>query len=282
MIRIPVHFCTAEAAESAEKIQKISANSACSAVRKYINTEGETTKNRAVRKIIGIIGGMGPAATVDLFQRLILATPASRDQEHLRILIDNNPAVPDRTAAILGRGDDPRPVLITMARRLVQMGAEVLGIPCNAAHYFYRDVQASVDVPILHMIRETAAHLVQTHPAVRRVGLLATTGTIHAGLYQKELAVLGLECLLPGGADQAKVMEAICGPQGVKAGHLSEPARSTFLAVGESLARQGAEALILGCTEIPLAVGPDDLPLPGIASTQALAEALVREALAMK
>ena len=104
------------------------------------------------KKIIGIIGGMGPLATVDLFEKITLHTKAQQDQDHLRVLIDSNTNIPDRTAALLHGGEDPVPQLIASATSLEKMGAQVLVMPCNTAHNFYDAVAGAVEVPVLHMI----------------------------------------------------------------------------------------------------------------------------------
>lgn len=129
-----------------------------------------------MKKTIGIIGGMGPLATCDLFHRIIEITDASCDQEHIRVLIDNNTRIPDRTAAILHGGADPVEQMVISARGLQTMGADLLLIPCNTAHYFHKQVSDCVNVPVLHMLEETAK--VASRKGIETVGLLATDGTI--------------------------------------------------------------------------------------------------------
>ena len=230
--------------------------------------------------VIGILGGMGPAATVDLFDRIVCATPAERDQDHLRILIDNNPAVPDRTAAILGEGPDPLPLLKQGVQELACRGAELLAIPCNTAHHFLPEVQAVCPVPILNMIAETARHVRTAHGDGCTVGILATTGTVGTGLYQRALEVENLAWTLPSDTEQEALMEAIYGPQGIKAGTAADGPRAAIQGIGRKMADRGANAFVLGCTEIPLVIGPDDLVKPSVASNQVLADVTVRLALA--
>ncbi len=234
----------------------------------------------SARRTVGILGGMGPAATVDLFDRIVRATPAQRDQDHLPILIVNDPSVPDRTAAILHGGPDPVPVMVRGLRLLARMGADFAVIPCNTAHYYLPQLRAAVDIPILDMIRETVAALSQAHPQVRRVGILATAGTLAVGLYQEALTEAGCTPVTPTPEETQDLMAAIYGPEGIKTRGVTPTARSLLQAVGQALIERGAQALILGCTEIPLALAPGDLPVPLVASNQALAEAAVREALA--
>ncbi len=230
-------------------------------------------------KIVGILGGMGPAATVDLFQRIVEATPARRDQDHLHILIDNDPAVPDRTAAILEDGPSPLPVMQAGLARLVRMGAELLAIPCNTAHHYWPALQASVEVPLLNMIQETAAWIREGLPQVERVGILATSGTLAVGLYQRALEAEGLIPLPPTPEELETIMAAIYQ---VKAGRAGDEPKALLSRAGLALLERGAQALILGCTEIPLVLRDGDLPAPLVASNQVLAQAVVREALAQE
>jgi len=224
------------------------------------------------KRVIGVIGGMGPLATADLFMKIVKSTPAAKDQDHPRIVIDNNPEIPDRTAFIVGKGADPKPLLIETARNVERMGASFLCIPCNTAHFFHGDIQAAVNIPVLHIMREVAAYL---KGKVKKAGILASTGTLQTRLYENSLTDAGIVALTPEGADQEEVMDAIYS---VKAGDL-EKGRRLALAAGQKLVSMGAEAVIAGCTEIPLVLQEGDLPVPVIDATQILAEACVREAL---
>ena len=200
-------------------------------------------------KTIGIVGGMGPAATCDLMHKIIRLSPVERDQDHARILVDCNSQVPDRTEAILHGGESPVPVLIGMARRLEDMGAQVLLIPCNTSHYFYDEICAPLHTPVLHMLRETARSLQRR--GVKTVGLLATDGTIQTGIYETILSQYGIRGLTPEGEDQAAVMSVIY--DGIKAGRESMDT-TAFCRCVERLSARGAELMVLGCTELPLAV----------------------------
>lgn len=228
-------------------------------------------------KIIGILGGMGPEATADLFLKIIRATPAPTDQDHLRIIIDNNPQIPDRTQAILAGGADPVPALLATARNLAGAGAELMVIPCNTAHYFYDRITAAVPIPVLHIVRETADYVRKEYPALRTAGLLATTGTIRTRLYHDGFAGAGYAVLTPPEAVQAEVMAAIYGDDGIKAGRLAGPAEVMKRAAAV-LIEAGAEAVICGCTEIPLVLRDGDIPAPVLDPTAILAAAAVREA----
>ena len=221
-------------------------------------------------KTIGIIGGMGPLATADLFRKIVLNTDAPNDQEHLRVLIDNNTAIPDRTSALLNDGEDPVPQMCKSARLLEQMGAELLLIPCNTAHCFHKAVQQSVGVPVLHMIQVTAKVL--KDQGVDTVGLLATDGTVRCGLYERVCAEYGITTLCPEEAEQKAVMDLIYN--GVKAGRADYDA-STVKKTINHLLQRGAKAIILGCTELPLAVTMYGLKAPFVDPTLELARAAI-------
>ncbi len=225
-------------------------------------------------KIVGILGGMGPEATADLFARIVRFTPAARDQDHLHIIVDDDPSIPDRTAAIFEGGADPLPFMVRAGRRLVQAGVDFIVIPCNTAHYFHQALSRELPVPILHIMEETAGAIVGAHPGVRRVGLLATTGTVRTGLYHRALEKRGLVTVVPEPPAQERVMEAIYGREGIKAGRYDRP-RQLLTEAAEELARAGAEAVIAGCTEIPLVLKPGMVSVPVIDATEALARAAV-------
>lgn len=223
------------------------------------------------KKVIGILGGMGPLATADLFRKMVEHTRAGRDQDHPRILVDCNTNIPDRTAALLHGGTDPVPELTAAARNLERGGAQVIAMPCNTAHGFYDAVQASVAVPVLHMIRLTAQAL--TERGVGAAGLLATDGTIQTGIYQRSFQDTGITLLTPEAEDQQAVMDLIY--RGVKAGRRdfdASAARRTM----ENLLERGAQTLILGCTELPLAVELYHLAYPCTDPTLELALGALR------
>lgn len=225
------------------------------------------------KKTIGIIGGMGPLATADLFEKIVLHTRASCDQDHLRVLIDNNTNIPDRTEAILHGGADPAPELIRSAQGLERQGAELLLIACNTAHCFYEAVQSAVSVPVLDMIRLTARALEER--GVRTAGLLATDGTVETGIYQRRFEGAGIRLLTPDPTGQRAVMDMAY--QGVKAGRRDYDAGDARRAM-ENLLRRGAETLILGCTELPPAMSLYCLDFPVEDPTLELALAAIRQA----
>ena len=198
-------------------------------------------------RTVGVLGGMGPAATADFLRRLVEATNAERDQEHLHVLIDSDPRVPDRTEALLHGGESPAPYLIEIAQRLRSMGADLLVIACNTAHAFLEEVAPRVDVPFVDWIGEVVDHVAADATGVRTVGLLATTGTIRAGLYQGRFEQAGVATVVPDDADQRLLTEAIYGPNGLKAGHTAQP---LVAEIARRLVRGGGEALIVACTDL--------------------------------
>ena len=225
------------------------------------------------KKTIGILGGMGPLATADLFQNIVLHTDAKSDQEHPRVCVDSNTNIADRTAALLRGGADPVPEMVASAKRLERIGADFLIMPCNTAHGFYDQIAAAVDIPVLHMIALTCDALKAR--GVQTAGLLATDGTIETGIYQHVFDGSGIALLTPPAGDQAAVMDIIYN--GVKAGDLAHDA-SAFRASCEHLLARGAETLILGCTELPPAFELYHLDYPNTDPTLELALAAIRAA----
>lgn len=225
------------------------------------------------KKIIGIIGGMGPLATDDLFHKIIVNTEAEKDQDHIRVLIDNNTNIPDRTEAILYGGDSPVKELSLSASKLEKTGAGLLIMPCNTAHYFYEDVSASVSVPVLNMISITGSIL--SEQGIKKAGLLATDGTIQSGIYEKELRKYGIEVIKPDAEGQKNIMDMIYN--GVKAG-LDKYDTKDIIRVIEKIFESGAQILILGCTELPLAMDMYNLDYPSIDPTLELAREAIKQA----
>ena len=226
--------------------------------------------------VVGILGGMGPMSTVDLFARIVRATPVSREQDHLRILIDNNPKIPNRTEALLSGETEPAvDGLCETARNLERAGADVIGIPCNTAHAFLGEVRASVAIPVLDMIDEAARSARQLLGQGAVVGVLASEGTIDTGLYDKALDRYGLRAAVPGPEAQAAVSEVI---HEVKLRDVSPGCMEKLAEPIAHLTEQGASGLIPGCTEISLVFSHHPPELPWLDPLQTLAEALVTEA----
>ncbi|HCL90990.1 MAG TPA: aspartate racemase [Candidatus Atribacteria bacterium] len=226
-------------------------------------------------KIIGILGGMGPEATIDLFYKIIKSTPAEKDQDHLRIIIDSNPKIPDRTAAILGKGEDPLTALQETAKNLEKAGADLIIIPCNTAHHYISQIQESVNIPILNMIEETAKETQKKVPSIKKIGLLASIGTYKTEIYHQHFKKFNIEVISPEEKDKEEVMKVIYA---VKAGDLSEEVKRNILKIAQKLIDKGVEAIITGCTEIPLILKEGDVSVPIIDPTQVLAKVAIQKA----
>ncbi|NLN14087.1 MAG: amino acid racemase [Tissierellia bacterium] len=202
-------------------------------------------------KKLGIIGGMGPLATVKLFEMIVLMTRAKSDQEHIHILVDNNTSIPDRTDYILNRrGEDPRIQLIESAKRLEKMGADFLVMPCNTAHHFYDDIVNNINIPFIHMIEETAKYIRERYPAVKKIGLLATDGTIKAEIYHEIFNRYHIEVLTPKRDYQKYVMDLIYN---IKEDVVQNNLDGFYKAM-DDLKEQGAELYVAGCTEVSVAI----------------------------
>ena len=223
------------------------------------------------RKVIGIIGGMGPMATADLFTKIIESTVAASDQEHMHVLIDSNTDIPDRTACILKGSDAPLAPMVESARRLVAQGADVLIIPCNTAHYFHPGVQAAVDVPVLNMPEISARYCAER--GFSCVALLSTAGTARAHIYEPYFKKLGIRLLHPTKVGIDNLMFLIYDE--IKAGRTPHPERLYPEIV--ALEEQGAQAFLLACTELPL-VFQGGGRVPFIDPTLLLARAAIVEA----
>jgi aspartate racemase len=227
-------------------------------------------------RMAGILGGMGPGATVDLYRLIILLTPAAMDQDHFKVLIYSNPKIPDRTRAILGEGEDPLPQLIESARVLERGGAGIIAIPCNAAHYYLPDIAARVKIPVLNMIEETREAFRLVNPEAKAVGILAATGTVRSRIYHDVFARAGVEVLIPGERDQARLHAGI---RLVKAGSHDRYTQETFQSIGARLVKAGAKSVILGCTEISLTFNTQQVDYITLNPARILAQAVVDWAL---
>ena len=216
---------------------------------------------------LGILGGMGPQATQVFYQRILDRTDAARDQDHVPTLILSDTRMPDRTAAILG-GDEQACYtrLLADARLLEGAGCSVLAIPCNTSHYFVDRLQKEIGVPIVHMIRQAARAMAQA--GRRRVGVLATDGTVRTGLYQKELGALGVEAVTPDEPEQKLVMSIIYDE--IKRGE--QGSREKFAAIDRHLRARGCDGAILACTELSVFRAWHSLPGFYLDAMEVLAE----------
>lgn len=196
---------------------------------------------------LGILGGLGPIATAYFMELLIQMTKAERDQDHLQMLIYNMPQIPDRTAYILGKSEEnPADEMIRLGKQLAAQGADCIAIPCITAHYFYEELSRGIPVPVLHGIQKTALEI-RSH-GIRSVGIMATDGTIQSGIFQRELEAMGMEAVLPKTEYQQDIMDLIY--ENIKAG--IPPDMEKFRRVSSHLRENGAQVLVLGCTELSL------------------------------
>ena len=201
---------------------------------------------------LGIVGGIGPAATVDFMQKIVRHTAAERDQDHIRLIVDHNPQIPDRTANLVANGTDPTLALYSACKRLEANGASAVAMPCNTAHAYVERIQPNLATPIVNMLTETVRHIAAHCQGHDTVGLLATSGTVASRVYHDAARGSPFDVIVPDDAHQAEVMDAIYGSRGVKAGYTAGRCKESLLAALAHLARRGATVVILGCTELPL------------------------------
>jgi aspartate racemase len=225
------------------------------------------------QKTVGVLGGMGPEATVDFMAKVIALTDASCDQDHVRMLVDHNPHVPNRQDAILHGGEDPGPVLADMAADLEASGADFLVIPCNTAYVFEDAILAATRIPLISIIGVSIAAAQERAPGANRIGLLATDGCLKAGVFQAGLDAAGLKAELPTEDELREFMALI---KTIKAGRQTDETALRMADLAEALVARGAGAVIAGCTEIPLVLDQDAVSVPLVSSTDALAEITVK------
>jgi len=224
-------------------------------------------------KTVGVLGGMGPDATVDFMAKVLALTPAEKDQDHIHMLIDHNPKVPNRQAAILDDGEDPGPEIAAMAKRLENAGADFLVIPCNTAYVFQDSVLESVKIPLVSIIDETIAAIKKRRPDANAVGLLATNGCLEAGVYQDALQANELSAVLPSDDELGELMRLVGR---IKGGDRGELVSAAMRKLAGALASRGAQVIVAGCTEIPLVLRESMISVPLISSTDVLAEKTVQ------
>jgi len=218
--------------------------------------------SRKKLKTIGVLGGMGPGAGVRFVGEVVKACGAGRDQDHPPVVLYSLPQVPDRTEAILHGGADPVPAIRRGLSALARAGADFAAVSCVSAHFFWPRFAPRSPLPLISLIDETLIALQESRPAPGTVGLIATTGTVRSGLLARPFEAAGIGVLVPPARDQARVMAAVYGRKGVKAGFTAGPAREALLGVARGLVRAGAEAVLAGCTEVALVLRPEDLPVP--------------------
>ena len=228
-----------------------------------------TATHRPRYRTLGVLGGMGPLATVDFLQKVVLSTPAVRDQDHVPMVVRFCPEVPGRVDALLGQGPSPEPALVAAARGLERSGAMGLAVPCNTAHAWYDAIAGAVSIPVLHIV--TAVLEAAPAQATQALGLLATAGTLRSGIYQSRGGP-GVGWIVPSEAEQADWVTP--GIEAVKANRV-EAGRLLLAKAAQALVSRGARAVVMGCTEVPIALSNSDVGVPLLDSSLALARACV-------
>lgn len=224
--------------------------------------------------MVGVLGGMGPDATVAFMQRVIDATPAQDDIDHVHLLVDNNPKVPSRIKALIeGDGENPGPVIAEMARRLEQAGAHFLVMPCNTAHYYWKDAQEAVSIPVWHIVERTLDSIAHRLPGAR-VGMLCSPALRKIGLYEGFAQARGLALAYP--SDEDAMLEVI---RAVKRGQGRHPETlAAFTRAAAELGDQQADVLVLACTELSVIGDGLVASLPVVDTLQVLADDVVAAA----
>jgi aspartate racemase len=221
-------------------------------------------------KTIGILGGMGPEATLDLYRAILDKTRASSDQDHIPVVIFSFPQIPDRTKALLDAGPDPTPYLLYGIDILKRTEVDFVIIPCNTAHKFLFSLLTAVEVPIIDMIEETVNYIARNYPESKNLGLMATTGTIKTNLYDNYCDGR-FELIIPDDDVQEIFMRIVYGNKGLKAGCKSHSNRKLLISVIKHLKDKGADIIVMGCTEVPLILRSRDSDLPLINPTEIVA-----------
>ena len=224
------------------------------------------------KKTVGVRGGMGPEATVDFMATVIAMTPAQADQDRIHMFVDNDPSIPPRQDAILRAGADPGPAMARMAGRLQAAGADFLVMPCNTAHAYSPAVRSAVDIPLLSIIDVTVAACA----SFETVGMLATEGCLRSQVYQQAFANLEQDLLMSTDAELEDFMDLTFR---IKRGDKSSDVIAGMLRLATALEERGAQAIIAGCTEIPLVLDAATLSIPLLSSTDELARHTVAYAL---
>ncbi|MEH6457768.1 MAG: amino acid racemase [Cocleimonas sp.] len=240
----------------------------------------ETMSNMGQEKVVGVLGGMGPEATVDFMSKVIARTnainashdTACADQDHIRMLIDHNPRIPNRHEAIKGSGEDVGAFLADMATRLESAGADFLVMVCNTAHAFQTDIQQAAKIPFVSIIDEVIAELKNTQPQNTKVGVMAAQGCLDAELYQKALTEAGFQLIVWSGEELAEFMDTVYQ---IKSGNTDEKIKQAMLSLANILIDKGAEVVLAGCTEIPIVLHQDSLSVPMLSSTDILVDRVI-------
>jgi len=227
-----------------------------------------TLDSRTAHRVIGIIGGMGPEATVDRMRRVIVNTPARDDQDHVHLIVESNPKISSRIAHLIeGTGADPTPELVRIAQNLQRAGAQALAIPCNTAYAYAEAIRHAVSIPLLDMVALTVERIAALHPGAR-VGVLASSAVLKIGLYAKALTAAGLTSLTP--PRQAEVMDLI---KAVKRGDTSSAAQGRLAELALDLANR-TDVILIACSELSVISGA--VTVPYVDSLDLLAADIIR------
>ena len=221
---------------------------------------------------VGVIGGLGPKATLDFYAKLLERTVATRDQEHLQVIINSNPKVPNRQSSLNGTGPSCAPHLIDSAQALKRAGADFLVMVCNTAHAYEDDIKRATNLPFISIIEESVKACLYKNPSLKKVGLLATDGCLNANLYQRGFAEHGVECIVPNTFDQAKLMDLIFR---IKANDQDLAIELEMEHLAQSLIHEGAEIILAACTEVPLVLKENFITAPLISSTDVLVDSVI-------
>lgn len=228
--------------------------------------------DRENTRIAGVLGGMGPDATVDFMSKVLSITPAEKDQDHVRLLVNQNPAIPDRQVDTEAQRAAVEEVLAEMALGLETAGADFLVMPCNTAHAFLGLTLQKITIPFVHIVNETVQSIRDAEPEAGSVGLLAIDTCLDSNLYQKAIHAAGMSVLQLSASEQAAMMQLVFR---IKRGDQSIDVSHEMVNLANSLIQQGADVIVAGCTEIPLVISAERLSVPFISSTDVLAERTV-------
>lgn len=231
--------------------------------------------------VVGVLGGMGPLATVDFLRKMLQATPAATDQDHVPVVVSSIPQVPDRTLAFRGEGASPLTAMVASGQRLLAAGAGLVVMPCNTAHLWFDALQANLKRPMLHLVDAALDEAAGAAGPGARIGLLATDATLASGLYvnRAQRHAAAVQWLLPTATEMLD--DVMPGIAAVKAGRL-DAAREALQRALQALQRRGAQAVVLGCTEIPIVLEQQPSGVPLVDATAALARRAVAWALAQR
>ncbi len=215
---------------------------------------------------VGVLGGLGPEATVDFMGRVLALTPAESDQDHIHLLVDQNPSVPNRQEAILRGGEDPAPAIVRMAQRLEAAGSDFLVMPCNTAHAWEDAIRSEVSIPFLSIVDATAAAIPE---GIASAGLMTTPAGLASDCYQRALRDRGIDTIHHDDAGLDELMKLVYA---IKIGDTGTSVAAGMRELAADLINRGAELIIFGCTEIPIVLDAGDIPVPALSSTDELAK----------